>query len=95
MGNVSGKLEDGPTLYLRDQSRRMHPGLLLLRVVAQGSQHVIWRNTADHRLFVLFLFYSVNCVAGGYKCEESDRSKDCTQLVPEHKDPGEERVRRR
>lgn len=36
MGNVSGKLEDGPTLYLRDQSRCMHPGLLLLRVVAQG-----------------------------------------------------------
>lgn len=55
MGNVSGKLEDGPTLYLRDQSRRMHPGLLLLRVVAQASQHVIWRNTANHRLFVYVL----------------------------------------
>jgi len=32
MGNVNGKLEDGPALYLRDQSRRMHPVFSFLRV---------------------------------------------------------------
>jgi len=103
MGNVNGKLEDGPALYLRDQSRCMHPVLSFLRVATSlGNPFHPFLSLPPLRIFSLcafpltlsLFFFSVYRFTGNNEYTEASHLENYPQLFPLFQDYCEERPRR-
>jgi len=67
MGNVSGKLEDAPSLYLRDQYRRMHP------------QHIV---PPPKRSMLTDFLFSFPCIATYHQRPRATNSQDSPECFP-------------